>query len=237
MKVAAVPWRTAARETFILSIAPLFRSPRYWIAATLLLLPALFGYERLLDSYFSLRLLPLAALILASALVAEDRERGTLVYLLTRPIDRRALLLGKYASYLVFMTAPALLAMTLGAPRSTAGVSAVLARLPRDFAVVTLALSSYGALFVLLGSLSKWPVIWGLLFLFIWEQIVLLPGVFPRLTIVAYVRQLLASNETASTTGSTGLCVSVLLAVSAAAFSAAAWVFSKREYASEPGPE
>jgi ABC-type transport system involved in multi-copper enzyme maturation permease subunit len=233
--IKTIPWWFAARETFVMSIKPLFSSPRYRIAATLLLLPALFGYERLIESYFSLRLLPLAALILTSALVAEDRERGALIFLLTRPIDRRALLAGKFTAAFVIVTATALIATALGGLRSSTAVPDFLARLSRDFGVEALALLAYGALFVLLGVLTKRPVVWGLVFLFVWEQLVLLPGFFPRLTFVAYLRSLLGPNETASTICSTGYCVSVLLAASLATLSTAAWIFSVREYVSAPG--
>lgn len=236
-ELATVPWWIAARESLTLSLGSLCRSPRYRIAVSLLILPALFGYERLLETHFGLgfRLLPLAALILASALVAEDRERGALTYLLVRPVDRWALLLGKFAAFFIIMTAPALLAMTLGGLRSTTGVSASLARIPHDFGVATLALLSYGALFVLLGVIAKRPVVWGLLFLFVWEQAARLPGIFPRLTFVAYLRRLLGSNGAVSAAASTGLCVGILLAASLAALAAAAWIFSTREYVSEPG--
>jgi ABC-2 type transport system permease protein len=232
--MTTVPWWIAAREAFLLSGGPLLRSPRYHIAVALVLLPVFFGYRQLLESYIGLKLLPLAVLVLGSAIVAEDRERGALAYLLTRPIDRWTLLAGKCAASLLGMAAPTLLAMTLSALHSTIGFAEWPSRFQRDLGVAALALLSYGALMVLLGVATKRPVVWGLLFMFVWEQLVYLPGVFPRLTLVAYLRHLLESNGAASAFGPTGLSIGVLLGVGVTSFYAAAWIFSEREYVSEP---
>ena len=49
----------------------------------------------------------------------------------------------------------------------------------QDLGVMALTLVAYGALFTLLGVLLKRPVIAGLLFLYLWELLVYLPGYLP----------------------------------------------------------
>jgi ABC-type transport system involved in multi-copper enzyme maturation permease subunit len=57
-------------------------------------------------------------------------------------------------------------------------------------AVIALTLVVYGALFMLFGVALRRPVIPGLLFLFVWELLALLPGYLPRFTLTAYLRSL-----------------------------------------------
>ena len=78
------------------------RVPRCSLAAHL---PAeitglhLYGY--LVALFWVRNALPLAALFYATALIADEVEGRTLTYLLTRPVQRRAILAGKFAAYLV----------------------------------------------------------------------------------------------------------------------------------------
>src|SRR6185503_8686837 len=64
-----------------------------------------------------------------------------------------------------------------------------------DFGMLAIGLAAYGAVFALVGTRIKRPLIVGLVFAFGWEPAVLLfPGYLKRLT-VAYYMQALVSHE------------------------------------------
>src|SRR4029450_4622958 len=109
--------------------------------------------------------------------------------LLTRPVERRAILCGKFAAYLVTalcLALPATVA-TFFVLATSRGVtlSAAVPDLFRDLGVLALTLLVYGAFFTLLGVVLRRPLIPALLFLYGWELVALLPGYMPRLNITA----------------------------------------------------
>src|SRR6185436_5945819 len=123
-------------------------------------------------------LVPLAALFYATALIADEVEGRTLTYLLTRPIPRASILLGKFAAYLVTGLAlawPALLGTFFLLVTARGDLSASVPDLFRDAGVVALTLLSYGALFALMGVFLRRPLVPGLLFIFAWELVAWLP--------------------------------------------------------------
>ncbi|HXB56837.1 MAG TPA: ABC transporter permease [Vicinamibacteria bacterium] len=195
--------------------------------------------------YYVRNFLPLAALFYATALIADEVEGKTLPYLLTRPIPRSAILLGKFAAYLtttLTLTLPATVVtfFLLLTARGFAGLGASVPDLFRDMGVMILALLAYGALFTLLGVLLRRPVIPGLLFLFAWELIANLPGYLPRFTITVWLRSLMthrpAEEGLAGLFGQTlpaGLCLGVLAALIAGFLGLSLWIFSTREYVLE----
>src|SRR5205085_9147742 len=64
-----------------------------------------------------------------------------------------------------------------------------------DLAMLAIGLAAYGALFALVGTRIKRPLVVGLVFAFGWEPAVLLfPGYLKRLT-VAYYMQALVTHE------------------------------------------
>lgn len=210
-----VPFARAAKAVFDLSLEGMLASRRSLVMAILLGLPVLFAviyrlalatalpaqvtpfdlYGVIVAFYYVRNVIPLTALFHGSSLIAEEVEGKTLTYLFSRPVTRPAILLGKFAAYLVASVALALpgLVITYALLLTTDGWSGLGRGLPdlwRDAGVVVLALAVYGALFTLLGVLLKRPTIPGLLFLFGWELLANLPGYMPRLTITAYLRSL-----------------------------------------------
>jgi ABC-type transport system involved in multi-copper enzyme maturation permease subunit len=212
-----LPFATAARGVFDLSLEQMMWSRRSFIMAVLIGLPALLAvafrvfvvarlppeisafdfYGGVIAFYYVRNVLPLVALFYATALIADEVEGKTLTYLLTRPITRGAILCGKFASYLattLTLTLPAAV-VTFFLLATAQGVSGVGARVPgmfQDMGVLALTLLVYGALFALLGVLLRRPVIPGLLFLFVWELIANLPGYMPRFTLTAWLRSLIS---------------------------------------------
>lgn len=202
-------------------------------------------YALMVAIYWVRNVLPLAALFYATSLIADEVEGRTLTYLLTRPLTRASIFAGKFAAYLATtftLALPAAVAtffILMTAPGAPA-LGPAAADLLRDLGVMLLALVAYGALFALGGVLLKRPVIPGLLFLYGWELLANLPGYLPRFTLTAWLRSLIRHRPAEE--GIAGLfqqvlpadqALVVLLGVGLALLSAAAWIFSRREYVLE----
>jgi len=261
-EIAAVPFWRAARAVFDLSLEGMVWSGRSVLVAVLLGLPVLLAllyrvviltrfhpnlsattfYSILIVFYYVANMVPLAALFYATALIADEVEGKTITYLLTRPVQRGAILVGKLAAYLattVSLTLPPalLIFFVLGTTRGWVGLGARVPDLFRDLGVLVLTLIAYGAFFTLMGIVLRRPIIPGLLFLFVWEFLVHAPGYAPRLTITAYLRSLLPYQVPEEGFMAmfrqvlpTALCLEAVGAMIVVFLAGAAWIFSQREY-------
>lgn len=254
-----------ARGVFALALDGMLLSRRSLLMAALLGLPVAFAllyrmvlaaklpaqvraldlYGVIVALYYVRNALPLAALFYAVSLVADEVEDKTVTYLFSRPITRASILLGKFAAYLVTtlaLTLPSLvvtffLLMTAGGAE---GLRAAVPHLFRDAGVAALTLLSYGALFALFGVALRRPVIPGLLFLFVWELIALLPGYLPRFTLTAYLRSLVTHRppdeglaEVFGQVLPTALSLQTLAVLVVLFLGLASWIFSRKEYVLE----
>jgi ABC-2 type transport system permease protein len=123
----------------------------------------------------------------------------TITYLFTRPIQRSAVLLGKFLAYLVCTTLLVLpsvmLVFFLIVPTGGGSIGQAFPSLVADLGMLVAGLAAYGAVFALVGTRLKRPLVVGLVFAFGWEPAVLLfPGYLKRLT-VAYYMQALVKHE------------------------------------------
>ena len=251
-----------ARGVFDIALDSLVWSRRSLLMAVLLCLPIAFAllyrlvlvaklpaqlrgfdlYGVIVALYYIRNALPLAALFYSVSLIADEVEDKTITYLLTRPIQRASILLGKFGAYLATTLTLALpsLVITFFLLMTTKGFDGLGASVPhlfRDMGVLVLTFLTYGAFFALLGVGLRRPVIPGLLFLFGWELLALLPGYLPRLTITAYLRSLVPHRPPdeglAELFGSTLpalLCLEAITAMVAVFLGAAVWIFSRKEY-------
>lgn len=120
-------------------------------------------------SYMGLSILvPIVALIFASASLGDTREDGTLVYLWLRPISRLSVSTGAWAASVTIALPLTVIPMTVSALLLDAGNSVVTATIITSI----LAVVAYSGLFVTLGLIVKNPVLRGLAYIFIWEAIV-----------------------------------------------------------------
>ena len=120
-------------------------------------------------SYMGLSILiPIVALIFASASLGDTREDGTLVYLWLRPISRLSVSTGAWAASSTIALPLTVIPITISAILLDAGNSVVTATIITSI----LAVLAYSGLFVTLGLIVKNPVLWGLAYIFIWEAIV-----------------------------------------------------------------
>jgi ABC-2 type transport system permease protein len=260
-----VPFLAATRRVFDLALEGMVWSRRSLMMALLLGLPVVFAllyrfgiaaqgpakltgfdlYAVIVAVYYIRNVLPLAALFYATSLIADEVDGKTLTYLLTRPVRRESILLGKFAAYVattLSLTLPATVVtfFVLVTMRGFAGTSAVVPDLFRDLLAITLTLIAYGALFTLLGVFLRRPMIPGLLFLFVWELVANLPGYLPRFTLTAWLRSLVRHRPALE--GLSDLFGQVLpygesllvLGLATAVFLALSfWIFGRREYVIE----
>jgi len=138
-------------------------------------------------------IVPVLGVFYGTALMADEVEDKTITYLFTRPIQRGAVLMGKYAAYLVctaLVVLPAVMIVYfLLVPFGEIGASFV--PLVTDLGILATGLAVYGALFALIGALLKRPLLVGLVFAFGWEQVALLvPGYLRRFTVAYYLQAL-----------------------------------------------
>jgi ABC-2 type transport system permease protein len=144
-------------------------------------------------------IVPVLGVFYGTALIADEVEDKTITYLFTRPIPRRSVLLGKYLAYLactVLLVLPSvMLVFFLVVPTGGSSIAEAFPSLLTDFAMLIVGLAAYGAVFALVGTRLKRPLVVGLVYAFGWEPAVLMfPGYLKRLT-VAYYLQALVTHE------------------------------------------
>jgi hypothetical protein len=148
-------------------------------------------------------IVPLVALILGSAAVAEEVEERTITYLFTRPVPRAAILLGRWLALALILSVILWL--------SAWAVFEILDRLVPVYAerqspelrwrlvqVIVLGGVVYSAVFAAAGAFFKHPIIVGLGYTFAIEGFLAnLPGGNPSLTIQFYLKSFLLSDDPA----------------------------------------
>ena len=191
-------------------------------------------------------LLPLAALLYATGIIQDEVEEQTLTYLLLRPVPRWLL-------YFVRLLATILVTSVLAAAftAATLAVIDVTAREPateglvlreaKMAALVSLALVGYCGLFGLLGLLMRRSLLIGVGYIVLFEGLLAsLDTVARRLTVMYYFRVLVLRrldpgegkdwSIDLATAPSVMTCVLTLLGVGLVSATAAAVVFTTREF-------
>jgi ABC-2 type transport system permease protein len=144
-------------------------------------------------------IVPVLGVFYGTSLIADEVDDKTITYLFTRPIPRRAVLLGKYFAYVactVLLVLPSvMLVFFLIVPSGGGSIGEAFPSLMKDFGMLAVGLLAYGAVFAFAGARLKRPLVMGLVFAFGWEPgVLLLPGYLKRLT-VAYYLQALVTHQ------------------------------------------
>jgi len=135
-------------------------------------------------------LVPIVALVFASASLGDAREDGTLVYLWLRPIDRWPVVVGAWLAAITVSLPLTVVPLGVAALLSGGGVEL----LGATTLAAVVGVVAYSALFVLLGLLVKNSIVWGLGYVLVWEGIVAAFGSFAaKLAIRGYTRSILTS--------------------------------------------
>jgi len=154
-------------------------------------------FVRLMEYLYLRALVPLLALFFGCMAIGEDVESQVIPYLLTRPLPRGAIVLGKFGAYWLVSSAIVGLSVLLTFAACTALGGLEFARntmvmLAHYEAVASLALFGYGALAIFLGAAMKRPIIIGIVVIFGWQRFAYyMPGVVDFLTIEKYILALL----------------------------------------------
>jgi len=143
--------------------------------------------------FFLRFIVPVLGVFYGTSLIADEVEEKTVTYLFTRPIRRGSVLVGKYLAYLVCTTLVVLPGITLVyfllVPLGQ--VAGSFRWLLADLGLLAVGLAAYGALFALVGSVLKRPLVVGLVFAFGWEQLALvMPGYLRRFTLAHYLQSM-----------------------------------------------
>lgn len=112
-------------------------------------------------------LVPVVALIFAVAVLGDLAEDRTLVYLWLRPVERWKLATAALAATLTSVLPLTVIPMVLATVLAGRGDLAVGAALSASGAVV-----AYSALFTGLGLRTRRSLVWGLVYVLLWEDIV-----------------------------------------------------------------
>jgi ABC-2 type transport system permease protein len=150
--------------------------------------PSLAGAEFV--SAFGLALLaPVSTLVLAAAALGDPTEDGTLVYLWLRPVPRLLLATAAVTASLTVTIPLVVVPLVIAAAATSGGGDLVVATALSSLVAVI----GYAGLFVALGLRVRRALVWGLVYILIWEGFVASAGrTASRLALRAYTRSILS---------------------------------------------
>jgi ABC-2 type transport system permease protein len=123
---------------------------------------------RLCDGLVLTVVLPLLALILGSAALGNEVEDGTLIYLLMKPVRRPLIVISKLAPTVLIVAV--LCALSVLVATLFTGRDSDTLRVGLSFIVAgAVAALAYCAVFILLGLVTTRTLVFGLLYIFLWE--------------------------------------------------------------------
>jgi ABC-2 type transport system permease protein len=136
-------------------------------------------------------LVPIVALVFASAALGDLREDATLVYLWLRPMDRWPVVVGAWAAAVTVSLPLTIVPLVVSALLVEGGGTLVSATV----LAAVVGVVAYSALFVLGGLLVKNSIVWGLAYILIWEGVVAAFGSFAaKLAIRGYTRSIITAR-------------------------------------------
>lgn len=154
--------------------------------------PAVFGL--IIWAFFLKFSIPVLGVFYGTSLIADEVEDKTVTYLFSRPISREAVLLGKYMAYLgctMLVVLPSIMLVWLLVIPMGGSFGANFIDLVKDLGIVAIGLAVYGAVFAFIGAKFKRPLLIGLVFVFGWEQVVLMfPGYLKQFSVAYYLQGL-----------------------------------------------
>lgn len=229
-----LPWILLAGLTFLLGSVWHVLSPNS---------PQVDQYAQV-SAILVFRVLGLASAIYTTAIISQEVEQKTVVYLLTRPVERWKLLMTRYL-------ASAIVVALIGVGSTIALSIAVYhgfgnPLFVKDVEAMIIGAFAYGALFLFVSLLFNRSMLICLLFVFGWETSVPnMPGELYRLSIFSYLQSIaehpqsqalgrslmaLVSGTLGTNTVSSGTAITTLVVVMALGLAASAWWFTHFEY-------
>jgi len=207
-------------------------------------------FTEILMVFFLQFYIVILALFYGTSITVEEIENRTLPYLITRPVPKPAVILGKYAAYGLLMFAmvaaslvPSYFILNFGRMSRPEVLKAFFINL----GVLGLGILAYTAFFAFLGTWLKRAIIVGLIFGFGWENVIqYFPGSTQKFSVVHYLKSLLPYRPVS---GGGGRGVALLLfrleptsppgavlalaAVAVVFLALACWLFRRKEFLPE----
>jgi ABC-2 type transport system permease protein len=144
--------------------------------------------------YFQL-FIQFLSLFYGSAVISDEVDNKTLVYLTTSSVSRGSVLIGKFLAH--FLLSAVIVEGGIVISFAVANFSDLLkpdylGNLGMYTGVALLAIAAYSGFFTMLGTLMKKSVLVGIFFIFGWESVVqFFPGITQKLTLNHYIKSLL----------------------------------------------
>ncbi len=128
-------------------------------------------YRNILSGMYIPIVVPFIGLFYAAGVLSDEKDRGALPYLLTRPVKRWLIPLTKFASSFLIAALASLLGLIAAFLILVGQPEADLGFFTTSLLLSLLALFAYGAFFILLGVLVERPYIVGAVFVLAWETL------------------------------------------------------------------
>lgn len=145
---------------------------------------------RFIDALGLTLVAPITSLVFASAALGDFIDDGTMVYLWLRPVRRFKLAMAAATASLTVVLPLVVVPLAISAAVSGGGGDLVAGTIWASIVAIV----AYTALFVTLGIRVKRALLWGLLYILVWEGFVARLGDFAsRLSIGSYARSILSS--------------------------------------------
>jgi len=191
------------------------------------------------SSILVFHLLALTSAIFTTAIISQEVEQKTIVYLLTRPVPRWMLLLTRYVASVLVVAALGIFSAILTAVG--AGSSSLLAG---DCFAILVGAMAYGAIFLFVSLLFNRSLIICILYAFGWEAAIPnLPGEMYRLSVFSYLQAIAEHPSEGDSKGlsfltgtagsnalSRGSAMTTMVVMTVVLLALAAWWFTKFEY-------
>ena len=124
--------------------------------------------------YFVL-IIPLITILYSISVIRDDIENHTIVYLITRPISKTEILFYKYKGFIISTWIPISISISLTFFITASAEGSIFAHLDylgTTFLLMTLAIFSYGALFLIFAIITSYPTVLSLIYVFFIENII-----------------------------------------------------------------
>ncbi len=203
-------------------------------------------FTEILMVFFLQFYIVILALFYGTSVTAEEVENRTLCYLVTRPLPKPAIVLGKVAACALLMFGMVAVSLTLSyfiMNATRLSEPDLYLTFLRYLGVLGLGILAYTAFFTFLGAVLKRAIIVGLVFGFGWENVIqYFPGSTQKFSIVHYLKSLLPYRPMSG--GGRGVAlllfrleptrpltaVLMLTVITAAFLALACWIFRMKEY-------
>lgn len=195
------------------------------------------------SSIFVFHILALASAIFTTAIISQEVEQRTIVYLLTRPVPRWKLLTIRYIASVIAVSSVGVLC-AIGASLGAYHGSGSNPLLVKDCVALIVGAFAYGALFLLISLMFNRAMIICLLFAFGWEvAIPNMPGQMYLLSIYSYLQGIaehpsaggnkavsLLTSSNGDNTLSASTCYMAMIGMVVVLIAFGSWWFTNFEY-------